>query len=180
MQHNFNQDIITCDGFYHVSFSGKQNEILFPSDEYYLHFLKLFFTNILPIADVYSYCLLPNQFQFLLKVKSEKTVFTYFKIEGRFPEETITLEEIKALSEKAEFNSINILSIHIKKQFTQFFNAYAKELFTQKLRKDKLLGPFQTRRINPRDEMQACIANIHTSAVAQKFMKDLSSWKYNS
>jgi hypothetical protein len=180
METNFNYEGIACKGIYHVFYKGKQNEILFPTEEHYSHFLRLFFENISPLADVYSYCLLPNQFHIVLKIKSEKVVFTYFKIAGRFPEETMTLQELKELSEKSEFNKINILSIHLQKQFSHFFNIYAKELFLQKHRKDKLLGAFNSKKLTDESEIRSTVTQIHMLALQEKLVSELTSWKYNS
>ena len=54
---------------YHVY--NRSNEILFRSRENYLFFLRKIRELVLPYAHVLSYCLMPNHFHFILKIKQE-------------------------------------------------------------------------------------------------------------
>jgi putative transposase len=169
------------DNIYHIYNHANGNENLFHNDENYLYFLKLFFEFISPIADVYSYCLLPNHFHFLLKIKSEKTVFTYFKIEGKFPDETMTLEELKKLSTSDGLQNLDILSIHLSRQFSNFFNAYAKAVNKQLSRRGSLLErAFKRVEMKDNNQLMECISYIHTNPIKHNFTKEITTWKYNS
>jgi len=57
--------------FYHIFNRGNNKQPLFLDNDNYLHFLKLVKKHILPIAEIYSYCLLNNHFHFLVKIKDE-------------------------------------------------------------------------------------------------------------
>ncbi|MDT0691514.1 transposase [Salegentibacter sp. F188] len=59
------------DFFYHIYNRGNNKQDLFLEEENYLHFLKLLKTHLLPVADVYSYCLLKNHFHILVRIKEE-------------------------------------------------------------------------------------------------------------
>lgn len=59
------------DRFYHFFNRANNRENLFVEEDNYRFFLQLLKTYIPPIADVYSYCLLPNHFHLVLKVKEE-------------------------------------------------------------------------------------------------------------
>lgn len=173
-------DRLICDGFFHLYYKEDRPISLFTQEENYLQFLQLFFTYVSPIAEVYSYCLLPNQLHFLLKIKPEKMVFTYFKIEGRFPDETITLEDIQALSARPEFQQQNILSIHLQKQFTNFFQAYTRELKQELGRKDNQIVHYEQALLTESDEIKTCILHIHAVAVEKGFGAEFGAWRYNS
>jgi REP element-mobilizing transposase RayT len=54
---------------YHVYNRAVGNELLFTTDNDYLYFLKKFERFLHPYIEVYSYCLLPNHFHFLLGIK---------------------------------------------------------------------------------------------------------------
>lgn len=174
------QDKLLCDTYFHLFFKDEQGLHLFKTDQDYLHFLQLFFTYISPIADVYSYCLLPNQLHFVLKTKTEKAVFTFLKIEGRFPDETITLEEIHTLSAKSEFQNHNILSIHMQKQMASFFTTYALKLQQENLSKKKIHLPYEQALLISNDEVKTCIIHLHSLALQQGHTKELSVWRYTS
>jgi REP element-mobilizing transposase RayT len=60
--------------FYHIYNHANGFENLFLSDENYRFFLEKYFLFISPIADTYSYCLMPNHFHLLVKIKDEKEI----------------------------------------------------------------------------------------------------------
>ena len=57
--------------FYHIYNRGNNKEDLFLEEENYAYFLLLLKRYILPIADIYSYCLLKNHFHLLIRIKDE-------------------------------------------------------------------------------------------------------------
>jgi hypothetical protein len=117
----------------------------------------------------------------LIKIKSEKEVFTYFKIEGKFPDETMTLDEIKKLSTADGFNNLDILGVHISKQFSNFFNAYAKAINKQQNRRGSLFErAFKRVEMQDNNQLMECISYIHINPIKHNFTKDITAWKYNS
>lgn len=60
--------------FYHIYNRGNNGEDIFKEVENYRYFLKLLTQYILPVADVYSYCLLKNHFHFLVKIKDFENI----------------------------------------------------------------------------------------------------------
>jgi len=57
------------DKYYHIYNRGNNRENIFIEDDNYLYFIKLLKKYLLPILDVYSYCLLPNHFHLIVKIK---------------------------------------------------------------------------------------------------------------
>ena len=55
--------------YYHIYNRGNNRENIFIEDRNYKHFLQLFAKYILPIADIFAYCLLRNHFHFLIRIK---------------------------------------------------------------------------------------------------------------
>ena len=86
------------DRFYHYFNRANGNENLFREEKNYQYFLQLLRKYIPPVADVYSYCLLPNHFHLVLKTKDEREL----------PEEIRTGKRL------------------IRHPFSNLFNSYAK------------------------------------------------------
>ena len=61
-------------GFYHVYNHAVGNEQLFMNNENYLYFLKLLKKYLSTFVDVYAYCLMPNHFHFIIKIKSKEEI----------------------------------------------------------------------------------------------------------
>ncbi|RBQ03764.1 transposase [Pedobacter miscanthi] len=57
--------------YYHIYNRGNNSEIIFREESNYLYFLKLLKKYILPVADVFAYCLLNNHFHLLIKTKDK-------------------------------------------------------------------------------------------------------------
>ena len=58
--------------YYHFYNRGNNKENIFREEENYHYFLALVKKYLLPIASIYSYCLLLNHFHFIIKIKEEK------------------------------------------------------------------------------------------------------------
>jgi hypothetical protein len=66
------------DRYYHIYNHANGNENLFVEGDNYKWFLRQYHTYISPIADTYAYCLMPNHFHFLIKLKSSKELLQSF------------------------------------------------------------------------------------------------------
>ena len=55
--------------YYHFFNRGNNKENIFIEDENYYYFLRLVSKYLLPIIDLYSYCLLPNHFHLVFRIK---------------------------------------------------------------------------------------------------------------
>ena len=58
--------------YYHFFNKGNNKENIFVEDENYYYFLRLIDKYLIPIIDLYSYCLLPNHFHLVFRIKDEK------------------------------------------------------------------------------------------------------------
>jgi len=63
--------------FYHIYNRGNNGENLFIEERNYYYFFKLYTHYIYPIADTYAYCLMPNHFHLLVRIKPQLEQNTY-------------------------------------------------------------------------------------------------------
>lgn len=66
------QDVLEPGITYHIFNSGNNGEDIFKEADNYFYFLKLVRVHLLPICDIYAYCLLKNHFHLLLRIKDAK------------------------------------------------------------------------------------------------------------
>lgn len=64
-----NQDFLEKGYFYHIYNRGNNRENIFLEDDNYTYFLNLVTKYLLPISEIYAYCLLKNHFHILLRIK---------------------------------------------------------------------------------------------------------------
>ena len=58
------------ENYYHIYNRANGSEKLFLNEGNYLYFLQKYNFYISPIADTFAYCLMPNHFHFLVRVKT--------------------------------------------------------------------------------------------------------------
>jgi len=172
---------LEADKIVHLSYQTSGEDKLFLSDENYIHLLKLYATWLAPVADTYAYCLLPKQIHFLVKIKPEKELFTYLKMNGKFPDETMRFEEIKNLQLIPESPLGTIFSMHLTKQITTFLNEYLVENKQAQLKGGGFSAPnIKKLEITADDQLSIAIINIHQKPMVLGEIANFEQWKYSS
>lgn len=72
---------LTPDHFFHIYNCGNNKENIFKEEKNYGYFLKLISKHIIPVAEIYAYCLLKNHFHLIVKTKNaitDKTISQAF------------------------------------------------------------------------------------------------------
>ena len=106
--------MLTFDTYYHIYNHANGDENLFREKKNYHFFLKKYHQHIDPIAETIAWCLMPNHFHLLVKIKSEEEMknSTFSKFE--------TLEKLIRLEKLEDKNNF------ISKQFSNFFSSYTQ------------------------------------------------------
>ena len=134
-----------ADTFYHIYNHANGNENLFRNDENYSFFLQKWAKYIEPIADTYAYCLMPNHFHVLVKIKTE--------------EELLWGKNLSGL---------------LSKQFSNLFNSYAKAYNKMYERKGSLFNrPFKSKLVSDDNYLTTLIYYIHHNPIHHGFTKYL-------
>ena len=116
---------------YHVLNHANGFENLFANEGNYSFFLQKYMLYVQPIVRTYAYCLLPNHFHFLVRVRSEgelEKVWVALKPTSR---KFGTFEKLSS-KEQSDF---------ISRQFGRCFSSYAQAFNKQQNRKGSLFIP---------------------------------------
>lgn len=145
---------------YHLFNCGVGYEKIFRTNENYLFFIEKISKYILPVCDILAYCLLPDHFHLMIKVKPEQELTTFAK--------TIKKEKI------------NLPAI-ISEQFSNCFNSYTKSYNKVFKRHGKLFDlPFKRIEVSSDIYYTVLIAYIHRNPVHHGYVKDFTDWKFSS
>ncbi|MBI4648746.1 MAG: hypothetical protein HY738_19705 [Bacteroidia bacterium] len=162
------------DVYYHIYNHGnaKDDIFIFQSD-YYL-FLKKYMRYINPIADTYCYCLMPNHFHFLLKIKPPDEILQIYKT--KYP-----AKQIISSPNMVNNSSGIILATFISKQFADFFNSYSKSFNKIHNRRGSLfLDNFKRKPVIGNDYLIKMVHYIHYNPVSHGFVDEITEWKFSS
>jgi putative transposase len=155
------------DHFYHIYNRANGKEQLFITEDNYGYFLRQFKKYISPIAAVYAYCLIPNHFHFVLRIKKEEQLKLFFKSKLKNKNKNQTgLEDLSGL---------------ISKQFSNFFNSYAKAFNKRNSRTGNLFQrPFKKKIITDNIYLQQVILYVHLNPVKHKVDLNFFTYPYSS
>src|SRR5690554_2272657 len=138
--------------FFHLYNRGNNNDALFIEKENYSYFLVLMKKYLLQVADVYSYCLLPNHFHVIIKFNET------------FPQE-------KDISNK-EFT--------LHQPISNMQNAYAKA-FNKRYKRKGSLFQEHLKRIKIKEEkyLRNLIVYVNTNSTHHQ-IEDYRTYKHSS
>jgi len=152
-------DLMFPDQYYHVFNRAVGDEKFFRYQGNYLFFIHRFEKYILPIADVYSYCLLPNHFHFLIRIKC--------------------INELTALPGFAKLSADRI-AYKLSKQFSNMFNSYSKSYNLMFGRKGTLfMRPFNRLIVKNDHYLTKLVHYIHANPVQHGYCKSISEWYFS-
>lgn len=163
MSKKYHQDLIP-DKIYHIYSRAIGNEKLFLNDENYRFFLQKFKKHILPIADIYTWILLPNHFHFMIRIKDIESINLHFS----------------NLKKRLELEPDNVPDF-LMQCFSNLLNSYTKSFNKVNNRKGGLFIDY-LRRISIETDAQfgATAFYIHKNAVHHGYCKNIKDWKWSS
>jgi REP element-mobilizing transposase RayT len=141
--------------YYHIYNRGNNREGIFRQDENYRYFLYLYKKYLSPFIDTYAYCLMPNHFHFLIRVR----------------------EMDSSQDTPAKDNKLTPLEL----AFRNFFISYAKSFNNQYGRTGSLFQR-KFKRIMA-DEMayrMRLAVYIHANPIRAGLCEAYEDWKYSS
>lgn len=149
---------------YHVLSRAIGNERLFRSQGNYPFFLARYIKHISPVADTYCYCLLPNHFHCMIRIKEEVQLEHHFhEVKGR------------------KFFSAEQLPDFVMERFSNLLNSYAKAYNKMYDRKGSLFIDYLRRKqIDSDQQFRSTIRYIHRNPVRHGYCTALSEWKWSS
>ncbi|WP_338841416.1 transposase [Flavobacterium ginsenosidimutans] len=144
------KDVFEAGQYYHVYNRGNNSENIFIEERNYNYFLEKLKKYILPIADVYAYCLLKNHFHIVLRIKDKINLPEKFKEKIHLPFS----------------NLFNSYSKSINKAYDRTGSLFQEHL--------------QRNRIENEEYLRQLILYVHLNPVKHKFSKDFQSYRHSS
>jgi REP element-mobilizing transposase RayT len=175
---------------YHVYNRTNNKELLFRSDENREFFLQQFSNYLNPFVEVFCYCLLPNHFHFMIRVKSATSIKDYLqslpdkelkgihKIYLADPEVTPLAEHNPELKVSPLTPTIHDL---IEYQFHRFFTSYAMAFNRRFNRTGNLFQrSFKRVQIEKDNQFTQTIIYIHANPLKHKITNDFTVYPWSS
>lgn len=144
---------------YHVYNRANGSEKMFLSDENYHFFLRKYKQHIQPIAETFCYCLMPNHFHFMIRVREENELMRAFP----------------------KFETLERLDLALSKQFSNFFSSYTQAFNKQQNRRGSLFMKNYNRiQVSDQEQLINLVRYIHFNPIAAKLCSTPDTWKFSS
>ena len=162
---------LEADCFFHIYNRGNDGIKIFYNNGNYEYFLKKFDEYFSDYLYVYSYCLLPNHFHFLVSIKNEENIL-------KAAEKIKSFEKIKKYAFE---NNYDMVAVIVSEQFRRFFIAYSKAINNQTGRHGSLFTKkFRRKKVNTLNYLQRLVFYIHTNPVHHELTEDYINYKWNT
>ena len=159
-------------GIFHVYNRTNNKELLFKTDENRLYFLKQYAKYLQPFLDTFCWCLLPNHFHFLVRVKTSKEIKKYLC--------SLSAEKLNPV-EKNYLNDKATAELLIEFEWKRFFTSYSMAFNKQHNRNGNLFHrPFKRVEVIKESYFTQVIVYIHANAFRHKVCKDFTKYQWSS
>lgn len=151
--------------FYHIYNRGNNRDTIFYKHENYLYFLRKYDECLSPFVDTYAYCLLPNHFHLLVRVKNAEEVVEAARL-SKFQKLGKSLSEVDEI---------------ISEAFRRFFMSYAKAINKQESRVGSLFQKnFKRKQIDNDRYFTTVVHYIHANPQRHRICKDYREYAHSS
>lgn len=148
------------DCVYHIYNRGTNKQTIFLSKKDYNHFLFLWEKHIESVADIFAFCLLPNHFHFMVKIKN--------------------IKDLRQLPKIAELNESDV-KYYLSRQFSNLFNAYSRYFNLKYERDGKVFRErFKRKEVLTDEYFTKLIEYIHTNPVKHGITDNYKDYEYSS
>ena len=165
LQMSIRKDFLEPDYYYHIFNRGINSSPIFKEEKNYDYFLKKFSEYILEIADLYAFCLMPNHYHFVIKIKSEEELYNFSEANN------LLYEQVK--------EGVHSPKQIASKQWSRFIGSYTLGYNKVYRRHGALLEtPFKRKRILNDMYLKNLIQYVHLNP--EGINQDFRTYRYSS
>ena len=165
---------------YHIFNHANGFENIFTVDDNYRFYLDKYQQYILPIAETYAYCLLPNHFHLVVRIRRKEVIEeVYRNFKSTNFSKVPNFGKVEN-SGKVEITD-NIIEQFISKQFANLFSCYTQSFNKVNKRRGSLfLKNFRREPIENKAYFLNAVIYTHRNPVHHAFCDRYTDWSYTS
>ncbi|GLR15828.1 hypothetical protein [Portibacter lacus] len=156
------------DNVYHIYNRSIQEALLFQDNSDYTYFLKKYKEYLSPYFATYAYCLIPNHFHFLVKIKPLDAC-------------TIFIKEEKTLTSSKFLNNEIGIDEFLVNQIRRFFSSIVLSHNKKYGRKGNLFAKrFKRVTVSKEAKLSYLVCYLHHNPIHHGLTKSMIDWKHSS
>jgi len=180
------------DTSYHIYNHANGFENVFNERENYRFFLEKYLKYIGPVAETYSYCLMPNHFHLVVRMRKREVIEeiirlnNFRKVERNFSKVNSSFSKVSFNFGKAETNgkadiTNEEIEKYLSKQFSNLFSSYTQSYNKYLKRMGSLfVKNFKREPLLEKQHFFNGIMYTHRNPIHHGFRTDYDDWEFSS
>ena len=177
------------DRSYHIFNHANGFENIFRIEANFLYFLEKYRLFISPIAETYAYCLMPNHFHLVVRIRKREAIEALIRINNdpsiryNFSKVATFDEGMSKISNFGKVIKISDSEIekYLSKQFANLFSCYTQSFNKVYHRKGSLfIKNFKREPISDKSYFLNAIVYTHRNPIHHGFRETYHDWEYSS
>jgi putative transposase len=160
---------------YHIFNHANGFENIFREPENFRYFLEKYQLYISPIAETYAYCLMPNHFHLVVRIRKREV------IEGLILKSNYTFPKVSNFGKDKIINRDCDIERYISKQFANLFSCYTQSFNKVNFRRGSLfIKNFKREPITSKEQFLNTVIYTHRNPIHHGFRERFEDWSYCS
>jgi len=170
------------DRSYHIFNHANGFENIFRIEANFVYFLEKYRLFISPIAETYAYCLMPNHFHLVVRIRKRKIIEALIQINKfNFPKVSSFDMEMGQISNFGKVISDIEIEKYLSKQFSNLFSCYTQSFNKVYHRMGSLfIKNFKREPIYDKTYFLNAIVYTHRNPIHHGFREKFQDWEYSS
>ena len=165
------------DTSYHIFNHANGFENIFRHEANYYFFMEKYRKHIDPIAETYAWCLMPNHFHFVVRIRKRSVIINTLSKTNTFPKVLNFGKDLKDINEISNTD----IEKYLSKQFANFFSSYTQSFNKVYRRMGSLfIKNFKREPITDKTHFLNTIIYTHRNPIHHGFCKQFDEWPYSS
>ncbi len=178
---------LQSDRSYHIFNHANGFENIFRTGANFAYFLEKYRLYIAPIAETYAYCLMPNHFHLVIRIRKRETIEALLRIHDD-PSISYNLSKVVTLDDemnkRSNFRKVSSdrdIEKYLSKQFSNLFSCYTQSFNKVYHRMGSLfIKNFKREPISDKVYFLNAIIYTHRNPIHHRFRKKYEDWDYSS
>ncbi len=174
------------DNSYHIFNHANGFENVFQEDENFRYFLEKYHLYISPIAETYAYCLMPNHFHLVVRIRKREVLEELIRFSSSSSSSSSSnFSKVQNFGKVEEIGKVEITDTvvekYLSKQFSNLFSCYTQSYNKVYKRMGSLfLKNFKREMILDKEQFLNAIMYTHRNPIHHGFCKAYCDWGYSS
>lgn len=176
------------DSCYHIFNHANGFENIFRREANFVYFLEKYQLYISPIAETYAYCLMPNHFHLVVRIRKREMIEALIRVNNdpsiRYNFSKVATFDLE-MRQVSNFGKVFIndrdIEKYLSKQFANLFSCYTQSFNKVYHRKGSLfIKNFKREPISDKIYFLNAIVYTHRNPIHHRFREKCEDWEFSS